>query len=122
MKPPSTAPAPARARAVPARPARKPKPKLSDQELALARRTVLEEGAAALGLRWARGRRSDLRRDGRSASGGWPGTLHEARLLIQRDFLTEALGGSANTLTEAERELAVRAAYAAARAEWLRNG
>jgi hypothetical protein len=41
--------------------------------------------------------------------------------LIGRDFLTEVLGGNLGTITEAERELAVRAAYASARAEWLRN-
>jgi hypothetical protein len=88
---------------------------------ASARRVFIEETAAALGRKWAIGCRSELHQEGRAAAGGWPGTLHEARLLIGRSLPTEVSGRNMATITEAEREIAVRAAYASARSEWLRN-
>ncbi|APR76171.1 Hypothetical protein A7982_01518 [Minicystis rosea] len=86
------------------------------------RRSQIEQGAAALGKTWAQGFRDDLHREGRLAAGGWPGTLKEARARIGRAMVVEARGRRKTlTITEAERELAARAAYASARDEWRRH-
>lgn len=87
-----------------------------------ARQTSIEEGAAALGRRWAAGCRHDLHRDGRAASGGWPGTLSEARARVGRRLVVEAKGRRSElAITDAEREVAARLAYSSARNEWLRH-
>ncbi|MFT3772950.1 MAG: hypothetical protein QM820_46790 [Minicystis sp.] len=89
---------------------------------AAARRAQIEESATALGRTWAKGCRDDLHREGRLASGGWPGTLKEARARIGRDLIVEARGRRKKlVITEAEREIAVRAAYSSARDEWRRH-
>jgi len=88
---------------------------------ATARRAHLEETAAALGRTWAEERRRDLHREGRAAAGGWPGTLREARSFVGSALLSNTQGRTRDTITEAERELAVRKMYASARAEWRRH-
>lgn len=89
---------------------------------AVARRTLIEQTAAVLGRTWAQGCRDDLHREGRLASGGWPGTLNEARARVGYALLVEARGRQKKiVINEAERELAVRAAYASARDEWRRH-
>ena len=72
----------------------------------------VEAGSTAAGARWAASWRDDLRKQGRPASGGWPGTLSEARAQVAAIFVRDAL-------TLQERELAARAVYAAARRDWL---
>ncbi len=83
-----------------------------------ARRTFIEESAVLLGRRWALLCRTNLKREGRAAAGAWPGTLNEARSLIGHALRVEMDGRKMPTITEPERELAVRTAYASARAEW----
>jgi hypothetical protein len=87
-----------------------------------ARQTSIEASAAALGRTWAARCRHDLQREGRAASGGWPGTLSEARARVGRRLVVEASGRRSELLiTDAEREVAARLAYSTARAEWLRH-
>ena len=85
------------------------------------RRKVIEESAIALGQTWAEGWRRDLHREGRPAAGGWPGTLREARTRVQQALLIEMRGRKMAAITEGEREIAARAAYASARTEWRRH-
>jgi hypothetical protein len=88
----------------------------------VARRVLIEQTAAALGRTWARGCRDDLHREGRLASGGWPGTLNEARARVGYALTVEAHGRQKKiVINEAERAIAVRAAYASARDEWRRH-
>ena len=77
--------------------------------VATARRAHIQEAAAALGKIWADHFRRDLHREGRAASGGWPGTLREARARVGLN------------ITEAEREVAARTAYSSARDEWRKH-
>jgi hypothetical protein len=83
-----------------------------------ARRLSLERSAITLGRTWAEERRRELRAEGRLAAGGWPGTVREARLRVDRFLLDEL---PRQTVTDTEREVAARAAYASARSEWRRN-
>lgn len=85
------------------------------------RRRFIEESAIALGQTWAEGWRQDLHREGRPAAGGWPGTLREARTRVERALLIAMRGRKMPAITEVERELAARAAYASARNEWRRH-
>ena len=66
--------------------------------------------ATRIGRAWAEEVRAALHRDGRSANGGWPGTMREARQHAAR---------SDDALCTADREAAVHALYAAARSHWL---
>jgi hypothetical protein len=84
------------------------------------RRAFIEATAAALGQTWAEDRRRDLHREGRLAAGGWPGTLHEARTLVGHAFVGRMKGRGLAAITEQERTLAVRTAYATARTAWRR--
>lgn len=86
-----------------------------------ARRLFLERSAVTLGQTWAEEWRADLRREGRPAAGGWPGTLREARVRVERFLLSEMSRRKMAAVTEAEREVAARAAYASARHEWCRQ-
>jgi hypothetical protein len=87
-------------------------------ECEIARQDFLERHAVALGRIWAEKWRKDLHREGRLAEGGWPGTLPEARGQVSRSIPTEMVRRKTPLLTEAERALAVRTVYAAARSEW----
>jgi hypothetical protein len=87
---------------------------------AAARRTFIEETAAALGRTWAEARRAELHREGRPAAGGWPGTLREARSCVERELQRELKDHRMTAITTNERELAARATYASARVEWRR--
>lgn len=81
-----------------------------------ARRALLERGAIATGERWADGWYESLRRQGRRASGGWPGTVSEARALVTAYFMTELEGAA---LTHDELECATKISYARAKHHWL---
>jgi hypothetical protein len=85
------------------------------------RRLFLEQSAITLGQSWADQWRDDLRREGRPAAGGWPGTLREARVRVEHHLLTEVTRRKMSAVTEAEREVAARKAYASARAQWCRQ-
>lgn len=81
-------------------------------DIAPARAARLAEIAAATGERWAASRIQALRAAGRRASGGWPGTLTEARNYLSAEQVRMALN---------REELAwmTRAVYDAARRDWL---
>lgn len=85
------------------------------------RRKLIEERAVALGQTWAERCRQDLHREGRPAAGGWPGTLREARTRVEHALRIELGGRKMAAITEGEREIAARAAYASARDEWRRH-
>jgi hypothetical protein len=88
---------------------------------AAARQAVIERTAVALGLAWADGWRQDLRQQGRSASGGWPGTMREARMRVGHTLRVEMDGKALPALTEVEREVAARKVYASARGAWCKS-
>lgn len=94
----------------------------ADDVVKSARQASIEAGATALGRAWAALRRHELHSDGRPASGGWPGTLSEARARVGRRLIVEARGGRSELLiSEAEREVAARLANSSAREEWRRH-
>ncbi|MBX7191399.1 MAG: hypothetical protein K1X94_05050 [Sandaracinaceae bacterium] len=72
----------------------------------------LERLALASGEGWALEAASSLRGEGRTVSGGWPGTMSEARTRVS----VLAVGGPAPSL-EAHEKLA-RLLYASARRAW----
>jgi hypothetical protein len=76
--------------------------------------TGLEQGAIATGERWADRCREALRQQGRRASGGWPGTVTEARALVSAHFAAE-LG----PLTYDELQSAAKLSYTRAKRQWL---
>lgn len=88
---------------------------------ATARRAFIEQSAVALGQTWAARWRQDLQREGRPAAGGWPGTLREARIYVERALFLEMKGRKMAAITGEEREIAARAAYASARSDWRRH-
>jgi hypothetical protein len=86
------------------------------------RRVLFEEQSSATGIRWAEEYRSDLRREGRAAAGGFPGTLSEARALVSATLAPELGRRRLAALSIEEREWAARATYAAARKDWQKHG
>lgn len=83
-----------------------------------ARRALLEEGAIAVGKQWARGCLEDLRRQSRPATGGWPGTLAEARARVSAHFTEDLRRRSIAALTYSELDWVAKAAYATAKRDW----
>jgi len=84
-----------------------------------ARRVLLTQASPRLGQSWAEGWFEELRRQERPVTGGWPGTMSEARgrtrahvdaLLTQRNM---------PPLTDVELAEAARVAYDSARAVWF---
>lgn len=75
----------------------------------------LADRASNAGESWAGEVRAALARDGRRATGMWPGTLSEARALAER-VIGAAPHGPAS---REEREEVARTLYAAARRCWL---
>jgi hypothetical protein len=96
-------------------------PAVAPKSRAELRRLFLEQSAITLGQSWADQWRDDLRREGRPAAGGWPGTLREARVRVEHHLLAEVTRRKMSAVTEAEREVAARKAYASARAQWCRQ-
>ena len=83
------------------------------------RQSVVERSAHDGGEQWARGWRDELQSDHRRASGGWPGTIAQARVCARANLSAELarlrLAGPSPT----ELEQAARLTYARARAVWL---
>jgi hypothetical protein len=79
----------------------------------------LEAGALAVGDAWVERVRHDLRRENRATTGGWPGTLREARAQTYAHFANEAGTRRYGLLSSAELEILVRAVYQRARDTWL---
>jgi hypothetical protein len=77
----------------------------------------LERLAAAEGLAWAVRSCEELRQQGRSIAGGWPGTLSQARVRV-RVCMTARLDRGAS-LTRDDLDWLARTIYLTAKAEWL---
>jgi hypothetical protein len=83
------------------------------------RQTFLDRSVAGLGHGWADHMREELRREGRSAAGGWPGTMREARTRVERLLLPALAREHLSETTSDERLALTRGLYAAARRHWL---
>jgi hypothetical protein len=106
------------------RPAAEPSPPVPGDlltEVPTARQAMIERSAVALGLAWADAWQQELRQQGRSASGGWPGTMREARMRVEHTLRVEMHGHARPAITEVEREMAARKAYASARGAWRKS-
>jgi hypothetical protein len=82
-----------------------------------ARLALLRETAIAAGASWAKRLRDALLHEGRLATGGWPGTMSEARGFAASFLTTERR--SIPPLTREELTWLARATYAQARQDWL---
>ncbi len=78
---------------------------------------VLERLAAAEGLAWASRSCEELRQQGRSIAGGWPGTLSQARLRVR--ICMTARSNASPVLTRDDLDWLARTVYLTAKAEWL---
>jgi hypothetical protein len=79
--------------------------------------TALERAVDAAGQAWALDWSNALSGEGRPVSGGWPGTLSEARGRVAACVARRV--GPARRLGPEELESLARRAYAAARKTWL---
>lgn len=79
--------------------------------------TALERAVDAAGQAWALDWSNALSGEGRPVSGGWPGTLSEARGRVAACVARRV--GPARRVSPEELELLARRAYAAARKTWL---
>ena len=77
----------------------------------------LENEAVVVGRAWAASCSERLRREGRRAAGGWPGTLSEARTQLAAHVLAHL--GPEVVLSYDDIERLVKAIYSAARGGWL---
>jgi hypothetical protein len=75
-----------------------------------------ERDAAESGRAWAGDLSAQLRREGRRASGGWPGTLTEARSRV-----VGSIGKGEPLPGRVELHRLTRILYQAARSSWLRQ-
>jgi len=82
------------------------------------RRSALERTALATGKQWAERCRQELREQGRAISGGWPGTLSEARARVAAAWMRTGRRRPA-AITHEELDWLARAAYARAKRDWL---
>jgi hypothetical protein len=83
------------------------------------RRILLADTSRDVGRTWAMGMFDDLQRDGRAVSGGWPGTMSEARGRA-RVFADAALSRqSLPPITHVELAEAARVTYDSAKALWF---
>jgi hypothetical protein len=82
----------------------------------------IDENSRSIGATWSGGLRSTLRRDGRAAVGGFPGTMSEARAQVTTRLIPAARVSTSTasfTLSPEERESAARTVYSSARRDWL---
>lgn len=85
----------------------------------MSRERFLADHSLALGDAWVEHVKLDLRHEKREVTGGWPGTLREARARAYAHFTDDATIERHGVLTHDELEHAVRAVYDHARARWL---
>ena len=80
----------------------------------------VQRGAEQVGQNWASQLRASIQLEHRRASGGWPGTLSEARTQVAL-FLLPWLQreGQGAVVTSEQREGVARLVYASARSAWL---
>jgi len=90
-----------------------------DEKLVAARAAVLRSTPSAAGAAWARAQLDQLRAEGRSIEGGWPGTVGEARALISAQLRQELAGRALPLPNLEEMKAATEATYDRARADWL---
>lgn len=107
---------------LPPSPVRTPNPPTDSDGGGDARRKLLDTSSAARGTEWSIQLRLGLRRAGRAAAGGFPGTMSEARVHASRAIEPLLAEASMHGLEHDERERTARIAYAAARRDWLRHG
>src|SRR5581483_7822439 len=79
----------------------------------------LEADSLAVGDAWVEHVKRALAADNRVASGGWPGTMREARARTYAHFTNHAALQRHGALSHDELEQAVRAVYDRARNRWL---
>lgn len=85
------------------------------------RRTVLERRAVAAGEEWAAETRLRVNGEQRLATGGWPGTVSEARARVAQVMSPLLARTGLGALTHDERKQMARVLYAAARESWLKH-
>jgi hypothetical protein len=85
------------------------------------RKGVLERAAIAVGVSWVAWWRDELRRQGRPAAGGWPGTISEARARVVARVSADLGRNYVNALTSDELEFLAKTAYGKARDDWRAN-
>jgi hypothetical protein len=89
------------------------------EEIATRRSLLLERTAVAVGETWARGWLAELGSEGRSAAGGWPGTITQARSRVRAVVTAELARARFQPAAADEVDRTARAAYARAREVWL---
>ena len=72
-----------------------------------------------VGETWARGWLAELGSEGRSAAGGWPGTITQARSRVRVMVTAELARARFQPAAADEVDRTARAAYARAREVWL---
>jgi hypothetical protein len=82
---------------------------------------VIRDRATAEGRTWACELRAALAQERRRTSGGWPGTMTEARARVAASVLPWTIPPGQISATEETRESAARLLYASARKAWLSN-
>ena len=87
--------------------------------MATRRSLLLERTAVAVGETWARGWLAELGSEGRSAAGGWPGTITQARSRVRAVVTAELARARFQPAAADEVDRTARAAYARAREVWL---
>jgi hypothetical protein len=83
------------------------------------RQSVVERSAHDGGEQWARGWRDELQSDHRRASGGWPGTIAQARVCARANLSAALTRLRLAAPSPTELEQAARLTYARARSVWL---
>jgi hypothetical protein len=83
------------------------------------RRTLLDERPAMIGAEWARTICEGIRREGRTISGGWPGTIVEARARTAGHLRVALDKLRMKALLPEELDRAANATYARAKQDWL---
>src|ERR1700735_3171568 len=87
--------------------------------MATRRTLLLERTAATVGEAWARGWLAELGSEGRSAAGGWPGAITQARSRVRAGVTAGAARARFQPGAADEVDRTARAAYARAREVWL---
>ena len=82
------------------------------------RRRLIKQEPAALGTAWAIDSCEELRQSGRSVEGGWPGTVKEARVRVQRELTRLLAARGLAPLRPEELVAATSAAYEQAKRAW----
>lgn len=84
------------------------------------RDAILSEQPALLGETWARGWFQSLMNEGRPVSGGWPGTIQEARCRARAHCDRELSVRGMTPLSHEELDQVAAAIYERAKRDWLR--